>query len=330
MHTRKFGPVLNAIPQPLWAGEDGGAGGAGTGTAGTPAPADTTGTQQPGGNGTESGQNNGSAAFDPGTAFANLDAGTRDWLQKQGYDKDPAVLATAAYEKEKMLGGAVKIPGKDATPEERDAFLNKLGRPAKPEGYEFAPPKDLPADLPYDADRANKLKTDLHGLGLTQAQAAAIHDMYVTEMTGMHGQSAAQKTAAIEARAVKATDELEKLWGPVDGDTAKANFELAGRVFTDVPGGQELLVELQGLGLVGPNKEVLSAPLAKAFASMGGALFQEDNVLKGRKDVVSNPFAEGKDYNLTAQMKLVKEDPDGARSLIAAAGKKPSDFGLKG
>lgn len=328
MLTRKFGPVLNAIPLPLWAGEDGGAGGPGTGDAGTPGAADTAGTQQPDGNGDKDSQN-GSAAFDPGTAFANLDAGTREWLQKQGYDKDPAVLAAAAYEKEKLLGGTIKVPGKDATPEERDAFYNKLGRPAKAEDYAFTPPKDLPEDLPYDAARAGKLKTDLHALGLTNAQAAAIHDMYISEMTGLHGNQQSKQAEAIQARAEKATDELEALWGPVDGDKAKANFELAGRIFTDVPGGQELLTELQGLGLVGPNKEVLSAALAKTFAAMGGALFQEDQVLRGRKDAVANPFAEGKDFNLTKQMALVREDPDHARSLIAAAGKKPQDFGLK-
>lgn len=325
MHVRKFGPVLNAIPLPLWAAEDG------TGGAGDTGTTDQTngqGTQTENGNGNGGGQN-GSAAFDPGTAYATLDEDTRGWLQKLGLDKDPVSLAKSAYEKEKLLGGSIKVPGKDATPEERDAFLNKLGRPAKPEEYAFTPPKDLPEGLPYDADRANKLKTDLHALGLTQAQAAAIHDMYIGEIAGAHGAATTQQAEQVRVRAEKATDELEKLWGPVDGDTAKANFEMAGRVFTDVPGGQELLVELQGLGLVGPNKEVLSAPLAKAFAAMGGALFQEDNVLKGRRDVVSNPFAEGKDFNLTKQMALVKEDPDHARSLIAAAGKKPEDFGLK-
>lgn len=326
MFTRNTGPVLNAIPQPLWAAEGAAAGGAAAGD--TPAAGEQPGTPAAGGDGTV-GDQNGSAAFNAGTAYAALDEDTRKWLQTKDLLNDPSKLAKSAFEQEKMLGGSIKLPGKDATQEERDAFYNKLGRPATPDAYEFKVPTDLPENLPYDGERAATLKKDLHSLGLTSTQAAAIHDMYVNEMVGSATGTVAAQQAAVAEQANAATDALVKRWGPLDSDTAQANFELADRVFTDVPGGQEFLAELQAKGFVGEGKVVLSEPIAVFMANLGGALFKEDSVLKGRMDVVGNPFSEGEHNNLTTQMNLVKEDPDRARSLIAAAGKKPSDFGLK-
>jgi hypothetical protein len=325
MFIRSFGPVISATPQPLWEGEgvDGAAPKGDTSndvTKTDTSTADATGAKT---------DQNGSVSFDPATAYAALDEDTRNWLQTKGLDKDPAALAKSAREAERLIGDRVKIPGKDATQEERDAFLNKLGRPAKPEDYTFTVPKDLPENVPYDGERAKQLKTDLHKLGLTGEQASAIHDMYLTEITGILGGSAEHQAAQFREQAEKATEALVKRWGPLDGDTAKANFEIADRVFTDVPGGQELLADLKSKGFVGENKEVLSEALAVFLANIGNALFVEDSVLRGRNDEVGNPFADGEHFNLTKVMKIVKEDPDRAASLIAAAGKKPSDFGLK-
>lgn len=266
----------------------------------------------------------GSDADKTGNAFAALDEDTRTWLQTKGV-ADVSTLAKSARESEKLLGSMVKLPGKDATPEEREAFLNKLGRPDKPEGYQFTAPKDLPKEMPYDGERATKLKTELHKIGLTSEQAQAIHDLYISDAVEGYKGAATRTQAQNTERATKATAEITKLWGPLDGDTAQANFELADRVFTEVPGGQELLAEVKALGLVGPNKEILSVPIAKFLAGIGGALLKEGDVLRGQADVVENPFADTTS-NITKQMQLVKQDPDRARSLIAAAGKNAKDF----
>lgn len=267
----------------------------------------------------------GSDADKTGNAFAALDEDTRTWLQTKGVDSIDK-LAKSARESEKMLGDRIKVPGKDATPEELDAFYKKLGRPDKSDDYQFTVPKDLPKELPYDGERAAKLKVAAHKLGLNSEQAQAIHDLYIADQVeGLTG--ASQRTQALNTeRATKATEEIKKLWGPLDGDKAQANFELADRVFTEVEGGQELLAELKTLGIVGPNKEILSPAIANVLAGIGGALFKEGDVLRGQNDIVDNPFADGKGENHTLQMKLVKTDPDRARSLIAAAGKNVKDF----
>lgn len=313
MHTLLSGTRFGYVA-PFYEGEDEGAGG---------------GSQTQDGSGVKQ-EGNGAFVFDAVKAYEGLEADNLEWLQKnEGWMKDPKSLAKHAFNQEKLLGNAIRVPKEDAPQEERDAFLNKLGRPEKPDGYQLAPPKDMPKDMPYDGEFASAFKTKAHELGLTAAQAAGLHDLYVGRMVEGYGAQEQNMLGAIKAKADGATAELVKLWGPLDGVTAKTNFELAGRVFTDVPGGQDFLAELKGLGLVGPNKEVLSRPLAQVLASVGGALYLEDKVLRGDPSKTSNPFKDGDSNNLTEAMKIVKENPDEARSLIAAAGKKPEDFGLK-
>lgn len=264
-----------------------------------------------------------------GTAFAALDEDTRGWLQTKGL-ADVTSLAKSARESEKLLGGMVKLPGKDATPEERNAFLNKLGRPEKADGYQFTVPKDLPEGLPYDGDKAKAFMQEAHAQGLTQAQAQHFHDWYVKEQVGALGSMGEAQKAATQQKATAATEALVKEWGPLDGDTAQANFEIADKVFTQVPGGQDFLKELQGLGLVGEHKEILSVPIAKMLAAIGTALYTEDGVLRGKTDVIGNPFdKKGTSFNLTEAMRIAKDDPDRARSLITAGGGKPDEWGLK-
>lgn len=323
MFIRKVGPI--------WAPGEEGAGGAGAeGTGGVGAEgtgAEGAGTQNAGGDGGAGTGGSGEGAA--GDAFAVLEQGTRDWLQTKGY-KDVAALATAAQNQEKLLGSAVRIPGKDATPEEREAFLNKLGRPEKADAYAYAVPKDLPEGLPYDGEKANAFKALSHKLGLTQEQSAALHDFYVGEQVGAFKGMGEASAAARQQKGEAATEALVKEWGPLDGETFRANVEIADKVFTQLPGGPELLAELKALGLVGANKEILSVPLAKTFAALGTALYTEDGVLRGKPDVVGNPFdKKGPNFNLTSAMQIAKEDPDRARSLITAAGLKPEEFGLK-
>lgn len=260
--------------------------------------------------------------------FGAFDEATREWVTKRQF-KDVAAIAKTAYEQEKMLGNAIRVPGKDAKPEDVEAYLNKLGRPEKPDGYDFTVPKDLPETLPYDAERATGFKALAHGLGLTAKQAAAIHDWAVTNAVDDY-KSYSGKTEAERAETAKAeTAKLEKLWGPLNGEQMKTNLAFADKALKEV-GGEDVLKEFQRVGLIGTEGSViLSAPIAAMLAKFGQAVFKEDQVLTGKIDRLNNPFAEGSSFNVTAQMKLFKEDREQALAFIAAAGKKPSDFGLK-
>ena len=261
--------------------------------------------------------------------FGAFDEATREWVTKRQF-KDVAAIAKTAYEQEKMLGNAIRVPGKDAKPEDVEAYLNKLGRPEKADGYDFTVPKDLPEHLPYDAERATGFKALAHSQGLTAKQAAAIHDWAVKnavdDFASYSGKSAEERAEAAKAETAK----LEKLWGPLDGDQMKTNLSFADKALKEV-GGEDALKEFQRVGLIGTEGNViLSAPIAAMLAKFGQAVFKEDQVLTGKADRLNNPFAEGGSFNVTAQMKLLKEDREQALAFIAAAGKKPADFGIKG
>lgn len=279
--------------------------------------------QSDGGEGGEGGAGNPSEPTNP---FAELDGDSRAWLETNGA-KDVASLAKLAREQASLLGNAVRVPGDDATPEERDAFLSKLGRPAEAKDYEFAPPKDFPEDLPYDQARADGFKDLAHSIGLTKAQATAIHDWAATNaVTDFSSAAAAAKTQR-EAIAKQETQKLEKRWGPLDGETAKANLAFADTVIREI-GGEEAVTALKDWGLLTEENLLQDERLAVMFANMGMSMFKEDDVLRGKPEYVGNPFAEGEHFNVTAQHRMAKADPDRARSLITAAGGKPADFGL--
>ncbi len=315
MKFRTAGTDYHAYPLPLFATAEEDAAAAAA-AAGKPA-------------GQEDGKEAVGSVFDAGKAFEGLEADNLDWLQKQNLATDPKALAKHAFNQEKLLGSAIRVPGKDAPKEEIDAFLNKLGRPETADKYELKAPEKMPEGLPYDGEFAKDFRTKAHELGLTQAQAAALHDMYVGRVTqSFAGQAEAAKAAQTD-RANKAVEELEKIWGPLDGTTAMANLEIADKVFTHTKGGDQFLAALQDQGLIGPNKEILDARIAPFIAGIGGALYQEDNVLRGDPSVVGNIFDEkAPEFNVTEQMKLAKADPARALSLIRAAGKKPEDFHL--
>lgn len=251
----------------------------------------------------------------------------RDWITKTGF-KGPQDLAKTAYEQQKLLGNSIRIPGENATDEERAAYLDKLGRPKEAKDYTFAPPKELPDGLPYDGERADAFKTKAHELGLTKAQAANLHDWFVGATVDDYTAAGSQQTEKQMQVAKTETEKLVKLWGPLDGDQMKTNLAFADKALREV-GGNEALAEFQRVGLIGKEGKVIqSAAIATMLSKLGAALYTEDQVLRGRADRLDNPFAEGKDFNLTKGMEIIRSDRATALTLIAAAGKKPSDFGL--
>jgi hypothetical protein len=320
------------ISRSLWnrpfysgAGAEGGAGGGGS-DGGQPGAAGDQG-QKP--------ADQGAVDFDPAKVYAELDADSRAWLQKnEPLLKDPKALAQHAFNQEKLIGTSIRVPGEKATDEEKAAFLDKLGRPKTPDDYKLVPPKDLPEDLPYDGEFAKAAAAKAHELGLTQAQLAGLHDLFVGYQVQKFGEFGKQRQESVAARAKTETEKLEKLWGPLNGEQAKAQLEIADKVFTQTgKDGADFIEALTDAGLVGPNKLILDARIAPFIAKIGTALYTEDGVLRGRADEVGNPFAgeqgvKDSGFNLTKAMKIAKEDPDRARSLITAAGKKPADFGL--
>lgn len=93
--------------------------------------------------------------------------------------KDIAGMARQLVDTMKMVGSdRVAIPGENAAPEQWDSFFTKLGRPEKPEGYQFEVKSEIfqPQDLWLEG-----LAGVSHKLGLSKSQAQGLLSWYVEE-----------------------------------------------------------------------------------------------------------------------------------------------------
>ncbi len=260
------------------------------------------------------------------TPFAELDSDSQEWLAENGVTT-VAEAAKFARDQASLLGNAIRVPGKDASDEERNTFLDKLGRPEDKSGYEFEVPPDLPEQLPYDAERAERFKEVAHSLGLTPTQANGLHDWSAKESVSDFETTKGRAEEQQQEIASQETDKLVKRWGPMDGDTAKANLAYADAAIRDL-GGAEAVESLKKWGILTENNLLQDETLAVMFSNIGMSLFKEDDIVRGKIDFVGNPFAEGEHLNITKQHQIAKADPERARNLARAAGKDPAEVGL--
>jgi len=107
-------------------------------------------------------------------ASADWVPGLPDELQKvakaKGW-KAPADAVKSYSELERFASKAVQ----DMTPEERERFYKRLGRPESPDGYELST-IILPKGFDKDPGADKAFKEMAHGFGLTKAQAKGIHE----------------------------------------------------------------------------------------------------------------------------------------------------------
>jgi len=189
-----------------------------------------------------------------------------DVFKGKDWNEVGPVMAKSFLESQKMIGGSVKIPGEDAKPEEIDAFFKKLGRPDKPEDYQYQKPNFVSKDVQWNDEMAKDFLGVAHQIGLNSRQ--------VQSLIGWQG-SWMDKGAVNAREQVKETlNVLKKEWGS-DYDRRLVLGERAVRQV----GGDELvnLLEKTGLG----NHPVL----VKVFAEVGDIL-AEDGLIEGRVEGV--------------------------------------------
>lgn len=246
-------------------------------------------------------------------------AETKGWNTPESLDK----AFTSYAELEKLQGSSLRVPGQDAPKEEWDKFHARLGRPEKPEAYEFKRPEGLPENVPYSDELATQAKGWFHEAGLPPRQAQSLHDKWI-------GYVASQQQAAIEAQGkavTEAHDVLVKDWGPTDSEGFKARHQLANRAITQLG----LVDSFKKGGILLPDGALTDATLAKALAQVGEAMFREDQLGNdGGASSAGNPFKKDAagNRNLTAISALVKDDPVRARRLAQEAGENPANWRL--
>jgi hypothetical protein len=235
--------------------------------------------------------------------------------------KSPDDAVKSYRELETHASKALRLPGEGATAEDWNAFYSKLGRPEKPEGYELKlNAETVPSDFPYDEASAIEFRNWAHGEGLAPKQAQGLHDRFVKWQADQFTK-AREDAAAKEANAHRA---IVGEWGDPDTSAYRQNIELAGRAIQQL-GLKEALVEG---GALSADGAIRHPAIAKAMAKIGKELYAEDTLATNASGVLSNPFSEGANFNLTKQGELLRSDPRKAKSMIQAAGKNPATFGL--
>lgn len=194
-------------------------------------------------------------------------------------------------EAQKYQGTSVRIPGKDAKPEEVDAFYAKLGRPAKAEEYGGAVKlATMPEGLEFQPEMLAEAYSVFHKAGLSPAQAQAMLDHYATlalRTRDVATQEAGQANAQVQAE-LKA--ELEKAWGP-EGSPAYKNGVNAARAFirqmaveSGLP--TEKVARLESLGLT-PEFVQVFATAGKMFAGEHGMVLSDVGPMPSRDEALA-------------------------------------------
>ena len=111
-------------------------------------------------------------------------------------------LRTLSGKNASKLEKAVFPPGEDATPEERDAFYSKLGRPEKADDYGIEPPE---TGGEFGKTAYSAMQNAAHKAGLSKAQLSTFHTEYLAGMKEAGGD--------LEAAQGRLGDELKTLWG---------------------------------------------------------------------------------------------------------------------
>lgn len=209
--------------------------------------------------------------------------------------------------------GYFKKPGEGASEEEIAAYRAQIGVPEKSDGYDFS---NMPTHVEFDDGTKVEyilpggLIDALHKGGASQDVINSIVDWDVQAQQAF----AKEQAEELNAKRKDSVDTLNKEWGK----DAKRNWALAERALSEL-GGDDFKNEAKRLGLL-DNQNFAR------FAAAAGGLIGEDTLNIGKTGKGKNPF-DG-DGNVTEQGRIINSDPEQARRLIEAAGKKPGEYGL--
>jgi hypothetical protein len=100
--------------------------------------------------------------------------------------KPLADVLSSFVEAQKIVGGSIRLPKADASPEDKakafNDIYNKLGRPESPDKYDLGELPTLPETIKWDDAKVNGIKSELHKMGLTTDQAKAVLNLHAKEL----------------------------------------------------------------------------------------------------------------------------------------------------
>jgi hypothetical protein len=164
-----------------------------------------------------------------------------------GYENGNAALLGLLGKAVPASEGLVKVPGEEATDEERAAFRKALGVPDAAEAYALPEGLELPEGVDLDDDTGRDFRRAAHELGLTDAQFQGVL-RWAVPMAAQGSEAAVAEARAFQVAEVEA---LRKVHG---AGTAQLLDDARGAALA--LGGEELI---QALGPAGSDSRVLAA-----------------------------------------------------------------------
>lgn len=216
-------------------------------------------------------------------------------------DKDFIEVVKSNISAQKMIGGSVRIPGKDATPEEVSAYWTKLGVPAAPADYKLAAPAMAEGVTIADPE-LRAFETIAHKLHLNPEQANGLL-AYVGQLTREKSQLFADDLKAAETK-------LREEFGP----NYERKMAYSKRAIMNL-GGEAVMDKIDASGL-GSDPDFI-----KWVAGVADKLV-EHNVIVGEVDgVFSKGDAQAKIDAINADQKhpywsKEKNDPEHIKAVL--------------
>jgi hypothetical protein len=197
---------------------------------------------------------------EPGKWIAQLpdDLKGNEELKKYQTLKD---FANAHLQTISGMKGMIRLPGKDAKPEDIQSFKKAIGVPEKPDAYTFEP-MNLPEGVSLDDNLVTWFKDLAHKAGLSTEQAKQIYGEYVkrtVDTVVAHNKELSDGKVKLEA-------DMKKEWG----DNYNEKIALARKVVFEVaPEGFAKFLEDTKLG---------NHPLMTKFCAKVGDMMSEDKL----------------------------------------------------
>lgn len=244
-----------------------------------------------------------------GSPGATGSEGTKPWYD--GLVKDADNLSTIKAKNWESPEAAIKSYRELET---RLSQSTKSQAPSDPKEYKFNIP-DAAKDT-YNNAFADAYRTTAHKAGLSVEQAGAIHDGIVDYFGQTMAAQIEADNAALNKQITTAKTALVEAWGNEQSPEFARSLEMSKRAANQL--GLMESLRKNGILVKTGNTETITDPeMFKAFAKIGEALYAEDR-LYGTAASNINPFAKETE-DLTMQGRIIREDPNKAKTLIRAA-----------
>ncbi len=198
-----------------------------------------------------------------------------DVFKGKDWNEVGPVMAKSFVDSQKMIGGSIRLPKQDATPEEKQKFndeiYTKLGRPGKPEEYQFQRPTF--GEGQWDANLEKSFLGLAHKMGLNHGQVQELVNFEANRIqSGLQNNTKAREDNV---------NKLKTEWGT----DFPRRAELSKRAFTQIATEAGILNEAKEFFI---NSGLGDHPIPLKIFHVVGEMLAESGFIDGRVSGAAN------------------------------------------